>query len=224
MPSKVDLTGGVYGRLTVISSAPPGRPGETRWLCRCECGKEKIASTRKLRSGKAVSCGCKSAEWVASFGGRFVDKAMETVRKHGHAAGGARTSEYDSWVSMRQRCTNPNDSAWDRYGARGITVCKRWDSFEAFLADMGPKPTPKHTIDRLRPAGNYEPGNCRWATKAEQGQENKRPLIPMEYGGVIYPSIAAACRAAGVNKQSVLRRLWRGVPVARVFDGLMRNS
>jgi hypothetical protein len=124
---------------------------------------------------------------------------------------------------MRQRCNNPNDGAWARYGARGIAVCPRWDSFEAFLEDMGPKPTPRHTIDRLRSTGNYEPSNCRWATKSQQGQENKRSLIPLEFDGIAYPSISAACRAAGVNRQSVARRLWRGVPASAVFDGLQRS-
>lgn len=224
MPSHKDISGARFGRLTVLHEFLPRLIEGSRWTCRCDCGNEKVAWLRKLRSGKAVSCGCASKEWVASFGGRFVDKAMAVVRKHGHASGGTRSSEYDSWMAMKQRCLNPSDGAWSRYGARGITVCQRWaDSFEAFLEDMGPKPTPKHTIDRLRPTGNYEPGNCRWATKEQQGQENKTNLIPLAYDGVMYPSISAACRAAGVNKQSVLRRLWRGTPPDRVFDGLRRH-
>ena len=196
----------------------------TRWLCKCECGNEKIALTKKLQIGKALSCGCKTKEWVAGFGGQFVDKAMLTVRKHGHVSGGKPTSEYASWASMKQRCTNPDDKAFFRYGGRGITVCDRWmEDFQNFLDDMGPKPTPVHTIDRLRYDGNYEPNNCRWATKSEQGQEHKSILIPLQFNGVIYPSVSAACRAAGVNMQSVRRRLWRGVAVSKVFDGLQRK-
>lgn len=224
MPAKIDLTGARFGRLTVIREELPRLHDGSRWVCRCDCGTDKVAWTRKLRSGRTVSCGCASQEWVASFGGRFVEQAKAAITKHGHASGGRRTSEYDTWVSMKQRCTNPSDGAWERYGARGIKVCERWaSSFPAFLEDMGPKPTPRHTIDRLRPAGDYEPGNCRWATKAEQGQEHKRSLIPFEYDGTTYPSISAACRAAGVSKQSVLRRLWRGVPPSGVFDGLARS-
>lgn len=194
-------------------------------MCKCECGNEKLAWTRKLRGGRTVSCGCASKEWVDSFGGRFVDRAIAALTKHGHASGGTRTSEYDSWVSMKQRCTNPSDKAFARYGARGIKVCARWvDSFAAFFDDMGPKPTPAHTIDRLRYRGDYEPGNCRWATKAQQGQENKSILIPLEYGGVMYPSIRAACRAAGVSHHAIYHRMKVGVPASRLFDGLKRHG
>lgn len=82
--------------------------------------------------------------------------------------------EYYSWMSMKSRCTNPNRENWMRYGGRGITVCERWMKFSNFLEDMGLRPGPKYSIDRIDPDGNYEPGNCRWATSAEQAMNKRR--------------------------------------------------
>ena len=88
--------------------------------------------------------------------------------KHRDAARGTRCPEYRTWVAMRQRCTNPNNDRYSRYGGRGITVCERWETYENFLADMGRRPGPGYSIDRINNDGNYEPGNCRWATDSEQ--------------------------------------------------------
>lgn len=93
--------------------------------------------------------------------------------KHGATAGGKTTPEYGTWTSMRSRVLNPRHPQYADYGGRGITICPEWDSFVQFLADMGPKPSPEHSLDRIDVNGNYEPGNCRWATHAEQGR-NKR--------------------------------------------------
>jgi hypothetical protein len=91
------------------------------------------------------------------------------IARHGHATGGVRTTEYNIWTALRQRCHNPNVSHYQYYGAKGVKVCPSWDqSFANFLADMGPRPSKGHSIDRINPNGNYEPGNCRWATASEQ--------------------------------------------------------
>lgn len=94
--------------------------------------------------------------------------------KHGEAYKGQESAEYRSWRAMKNRCTNPNNAAYPRYGGRGIAVCARWDSFENFLFDMGRRPSPKHSIDRINNDGDYEPGNCRWATSSQQNSNYSR--------------------------------------------------
>jgi hypothetical protein len=158
-PSTKNLVGQTYARLTVLQDS--GRrdgSGRVIWRCSCQCGKERDAVGRDLTSGRTTSCGCKKSE-----------RARSAATKHGAASHAKVSPEYRSWSSMVQRCTNPNYHRWDRYGGRGITVCQRWrESFESFLADMGPRPADT-TLDRFPdPDGNYEPSNCRWATRAEQ--------------------------------------------------------
>lgn len=101
---------------------------------------------------------------------------------HGHARKGAWTKVYRTWYSIRQRCNNPNTVGWKYYGGKGVRVCARWDSFEAFLADMGEPPTSKHSIDRIKNELGYSPENCKWATKLEQ-DNNRTSNVLITYGG-----------------------------------------
>jgi len=104
-------------------------------------------------------------------------KACDCIRSAKRKA--SLPKEYSPWCAMRARCSNPKNNRWARYGGRGITVCARWDSFRAFLADMGPRPTPSHQIDRINNNGNYEPSNCRWATQLENMRHTSRTVIDM---------------------------------------------
>ena len=139
-----------------------GRQGSNvMWLCRCECGKEARVRASRVVRNVTISCGC-----VA------VLTTSNRNTKHGHNQRGERSSTYTSWRAMINRCTLPGAHAYRWYGARGISVCDRWSTFDAFLADMGPRP-PGMTIERLNVNGNYEPTNCVWATWETQAR-NKR--------------------------------------------------
>ena len=102
--------------------------------------------------------------------------------KHRASSRPNRTREYETWVSMRDRCRNPNNKRYENYGGRGIRICKRWDDFANFLADMGERPSPQHSLDRINNDGSYRPSNCRWATRSQQ-RRNRRSKQMMEQAG-----------------------------------------
>lgn len=141
-----------------------------------------------------------------------VGKGGNPVIKHGHKRTGAVSPEYRTWLGMKRRCSDPTYKDFPNWGGRGIRVCEAWDrSFEAFLSDMGVKPSPEYQIDRMNPNGDYEPSNCRWVTPAQQGSENRRNICPVKIGGLTFSSRAAACRHYGVSTTVVQERLKRGV-------------
>jgi hypothetical protein len=153
-----DLSGRVFGRWTVLRRGPPDARNQIQYVARCECGNVRTVSAGHLRHGKSTAC-------------------QECRIKHGHSVRGKLTSEYRIWCGMIQRCTNPNVKAFGRYGGRGIRVCDEWrNSFETFLAHVGPRPSTDYSIDRYpNKDGNYEPGNVRWATQSEQCLNKSHP-------------------------------------------------
>jgi hypothetical protein len=152
MPARRDLTGQRFGRLVAVAYL-----GDLRWRVKCDCGNTKLISTNHLvdRPHNA-GCGC------------FAGTHGHTKKKNSY-----RTPTYISWMNMKDRCYNPNYKGFPRYGGRGIKVCDRWrDSFENFLADLGERPLGR-TLDRINNNGDYEFGNCRWATKSEQNYNRR---------------------------------------------------
>ena len=158
---KLNLIGKRFGKLTVIDVALK-RGEKIRWLCNCKCGNASIVSTTALRSGNTRSCGCLQKEFVTNL-------------KYTHGMTG--TKEYRAWKSMKSRCYNPNYLNYDCWGGRGIKVCDRWkNNFPNFLKDMGLCPN-KFTLERKNNDGNYEPGNCEWASYSSQIKNKRRCRI-----------------------------------------------
>jgi hypothetical protein len=165
---KLDLKGQRFGRLTAVRENGKMYGRRVAWLCLCDCGSEKTIPGEKLRDGMVRSCGCLLSE----------ANSLRT-RTHGQTGnyrkGIGKTKEYRAWCHAKARCHCKTDRKYPIYGARGIVMCDRWrDSFEAFFSDMGKAPSGAHSIDRINVDGNYEPGNCRWATPKEQ-RNNQRP-------------------------------------------------
>jgi len=202
-----DLTGKTYGLLSVLSYAGKNKHGISMWLCRCECGTEKVICSMGMKAGKTTSCGCWRAKILTA--GRMQLQSGNDGR--------SKTREYRLWANIIYRCCTQSCQQFDDYGGRGITVCKRWrESFKAFLEDMGTAPTPKHTIDRKDNDGPYSKKNCRWATRKEQAN-NRRGCRMLEYKGET-KTMSAWASEFGINVHTIMSRLRMGWTVAKALE------
>ena len=197
MSQAIDITGQRFHRLTVLSLHPErSQEGTLQWLCRCDCGNERIVRGTALRRGNSRSCGCYAAD----------------QRHTGHRL--SDTPEYHCWRNMRERCLNPTNVAYRHYGQRGITVCADWNLFERFLSDMGRRPSPTHSLDRIDNDGDYTPSNCRWATREEQRRNMRTPLVypNLTVNGETL-SLTAWAKRLGSSREVIRERLKLGWPV-----------
>lgn len=189
----IDISGRKFGGLTVVSASTERRNGQVVWNCLCNCGTRIQTVGYSLRNGLSKSCGC------------LISKVL-LARNHTHGWSG--TSEYRSWQSMYRRCYATSNNRFNRYGERGIKVCERWSDFSNFIADLGPKPTPKHTLDRINNDGDYEPVNCRWATYSEQAcNRSTNRLVNLNGSRMI---LKHAAEMYGINQTTLQQRLARG--------------
>ncbi len=191
-----DLTGQQFGRIVILRRDPS--PAETTgayWICSCDCGNEFSARGSNLTKGDIRSCGCLRRELAAA-----------RMTRHGGKKRSGATPEYRVWSQMIGRCHTETNESFPDYGARGIIVCERWRSdFAAFLSDMGPRPSLKHTLDRIENDGNYEPGNCRWATRTQQNR-NRRVNVTLLLDGALM-TLAEAAERCGLAYSAVQARL-----------------
>ena len=202
-----NLTGQRFGRLVITEYA--GRNGTaTQWKCTCDCGNTIVALAGNIKKGDTRSCGCLRREVSAA---RLTTHGMRD------------TAEFRIWAKIIERCENPKSQAYKYYGGRGISICERWrHSFVEFFQDMGPRPSPEHQIDRYPDMnGNYEPGNCRWATPT-QNNRNRRSNHVLAFQGRSQ-TIADWGDEIGIPGPIITNRLLRGWSVADALTRSMRK-
>jgi hypothetical protein len=201
MTGMVKLAGQRFGRLVALSYAGSSKHGQSTWLCRCDCGQEKVALGSNLRRGRTASCGC-----------AVIDALKGRSTKHGMS----RHPAYISWKAMIKRCANPRIPNWADYGGRGIKVCDRWrGSFEAFWED-NPGWQPGASLDRIDNDGNYALGNVRWASRQQQNRNQRRcRMIDTPLWGRV--SLAEAAERSGIGRGTLSGRLDRNWPADRLF-------
>jgi hypothetical protein len=196
-----------FGRLIVTSRDPSDRR-RPHFICLCDCGQLTSVAASALHRGYTRSCGCLHRERAAELGRQNAT--------HGEARHGRQTPEYRAWGSMIARCYDTRSPSYSDYGGRGVTVCDRWrDSFEAFLSDIGRRPSPHHSVDRLNNDRGYEPGNVRWATKLEQ-TNNRRTTVFVEFQGERL-SVSEIARRVGMSDAVLRKRLARGWTLERAL-------
>lgn len=190
------MIGQRFGKLCVTGQAGTSN-GHIMLACRCDCGGSKSVRKSHLKANLIKSCGC-----------------LKNKTKRGYIA--ADVSEYWIWLGIKQRCLNPNHSAYYKYGGRGISICTKWESsFEAFYADMGPRPSKKHSVDRIDNSGNYEPGNCRWADITTQSRNTRYNRV-LEWNGT-KKCVVEWGEELGIKPNTIVCRLRSGLTVEQAL-------
>jgi hypothetical protein len=186
----IDMTARRFGRLYVIQRDGVGKDGKPQWQCRCDCGNITTVSGQTMRQGATRSCGCIHREIFSSI-----------ITKHGQS----KRPEYQIFCKIKGRCNNSANARYSDYGGRGIQMI--FTSFDEFLADIGPRPTPQHSIDRIDNEGHYGPGNVRWATAKDQAnnKRNNRRIILDGHS----LTLAQAATAMGLSYGAAKQRLNR---------------
>lgn len=198
---QLQLSGRTFGRLTAISKTDKRVNKNVMWLCQCMCGRQAIVASSKLVNGHTKSCGCLRAE---------------TLRTHGMS----RQKEFRVWLAMLDRCMNPDNRGYFRYGGRGIAVCERWKTYEHFLADMGPLPT-GYEIDRIDNDGNYEPDNCQWSTDKQQSRNRSNNRM-LTFGGETM-CVASWAERIGIRPSHLHSRLTLGWSIEKTLTQPVRQ-
>jgi len=201
--NRIEMVGQRHGRLVVKSFSKPDARREANWLCLCDCGKETIVSGYYLRSGHTKSCGC---------------LVIDVITKHGHS----KEPEYAVWYSLVKRCTDPKSHAYENYGGRGITVCKRWLEYENFIKDMGYRPSAKHSIERVKNNKGYSKSNCKWATSKEQ-MNNTRWNRILRYNGVSM-NISQWAEKINIKRATVDSRIAKGWSIEKILTTPLRSN
>lgn len=197
MPPRLELAGRQFGELTVLGRSHQDAHQAWVWSCQCSCGARVSVRGSTLAAGRTSAC------------------ASCASKKSSTTHGATGTPLYLRWRAMLDRCERPENRAWRNYGGRGISVCARWHAFEQFAADMADGFDPALELDRINPDGNYEPGNCRWATRVEQ-QNNRRNNHRVEFRGQTR-TVHEWAVSLGLKPNTLIYRLRRGWPVERAL-------
>lgn len=212
MPQKITMSpGSRYGRLTVLEEDPERTAkGAVRWICRCDCSTAISVTGRLLREGIEPSCGCVRRETLA-------ERNTRSAKYHGMS----RSPEYAIWSSMFRRCRDPHVESYAKYGGRGIDVVAEWANFDRFYADMGPRPSLRHSLDRIDNDGPYAPWNCRWATAIEQ-MRNTRQNVYLTYQGKRL-TLRGWAEETGLSPTTIRYRLVTGWSIERILSTPARS-